>query len=242
MSEVCMQESRPGDGHLCMCMDSHCNAASSLIGGSGSASYPLIIVALIAIILLQTFNLRHRKYCVSSDQNYAKNIQSHHPSPETQECRNHHIFLNNDTQELFLFSDVRSNVELNEPHLLCHYRIPINRIELVLSTTVVLSDRISIDKEHPLLSLSIISSSSVGFPNVCKYYYCVFVCDHDPPCRLSNALHSLLQQMNVSTNQVLTADLPTFQHICAFDWCLFAQFKKTYLWSRDVNIHVLARH
>lgn len=75
LSIVCMSESRPGDGHLCLCQEDKCNTAPTIDNAQVGS---LILVLLLMIILLQnlildygfsTTNFPKRKYKSQSTDN-----------------------------------------------------------------------------------------------------------------------------------------------------------------------------
>ena len=53
---VCMSESRPGDGHLCMCRKPRCNGSNSIHSPSKTTtSWPLFLSLLLSLIFAQSY-------------------------------------------------------------------------------------------------------------------------------------------------------------------------------------------
>ena len=63
ISLVCMDESRPGDGHLCFCRKSNCNAAAAL---TPSRAPLLLLLSFLTLLLIEGYFRSHASIAVGT--------------------------------------------------------------------------------------------------------------------------------------------------------------------------------
>ena len=263
-----MSESRPGDGHLCMCMDSHCNSATSILGGPGSgpASYPLIMLSLIVVIMVQNFILRRRETLPECSLQGSGNSEQllHSKSNEREPRRCFNVFCRpgvlqgNSMEEISLSSNVRSKIyqekeAMTHPRITCglsnlheslhrksNFKIRDNMLIIITPKLSHLEGPYYHFIDYLTLPLSIISISSF-VTNCCKYY-CVFICDKSstdlPNAEQRDDISIALQTL--CNFKSLPSDWTIYQHILEFEWCSFAQFEKAVLLESPVMLKMVA--